>query len=80
MADDGAVEYLLKPDYHGNPVSEQGSLVVWEYGQDFYQLLESWCSGVDVDIKCINEPEPGMGIEGEFLDCFLISKSDNPIA
>lgn len=29
---DGTISHLLKPQYHGNPLSENGSLVVYEFG------------------------------------------------
>ena len=31
---DGAIEYLAPPEYHGNPVNPDGSLVTWHFGFD----------------------------------------------
>jgi GT2 family glycosyltransferase/glycosyltransferase involved in cell wall biosynthesis len=36
---DGALEYILPPIYHGNPVSEKGSLVFTDYGWDVIDIL-----------------------------------------
>lgn len=38
--DNGTIEYLLKPIFHGNPVSEDGSLVFYDYGWDFMSLIK----------------------------------------
>lgn len=36
---DGEIEYLLPPEYHGNPVSSNGSLVFTDYGWDLFDRL-----------------------------------------
>jgi hypothetical protein len=36
---DGEVVELLPPQYHGNPVSEKGSLVFWDHGWDMLDRL-----------------------------------------
>lgn len=35
------VEYLCEPVYHGNPVSDGGSLVFYDYGFDFMDLVKN---------------------------------------
>lgn len=37
---DGTIHYKQKPVYHGNPVSEEGSLVFYDYGMDFLSLVK----------------------------------------
>ena len=34
----GAVRHLLPEQYHGNPLSEKGSLVFYDYGWDFLDM------------------------------------------
>ena len=33
-AADGSVRHHAEPEYHGNPVDPQGSLVTWHFGYD----------------------------------------------
>lgn len=70
---DGTIEYLLEPVYHGNPVGDGRSLVTWDYGQDYLAILKDWTKGTIIHV---NEVLPENGIEGEFLDVFLIVKQD----
>ncbi len=35
----GKVEYLLSPQYHGNPIAEEGSLVFTDYGWDLLKYI-----------------------------------------
>jgi len=37
---DNKIEYLLPEQYHGNPVSEKGSLVFWDFSWDILDLLK----------------------------------------
>ena len=37
---DGELVYLKAPLYHGNPMSEEGSLVFWDYGWDLLDLIK----------------------------------------
>lgn len=38
---DGNINHILSPVYHGNPVSEQGSLVFTDFGWEFLQNLRN---------------------------------------
>lgn len=38
---DKGIRYLLEPVYHGNPVSEDGSLVFYDYGWDFVNMVKN---------------------------------------
>lgn len=47
----GKVNYLLKPEYHGNPVSAEGSLVFTDFGWDLLDcILSSGFSNVELEI------------------------------
>ena len=69
----GVISHLFNPKYHGDSIDEKGSLVTWEYGQDFKQLLQKWIGNLVV-IKMFNREIPKNGIEGEFLDIFVLEK------
>ena len=70
----GDIMYLLPPDYHGNPVDTGGSLVVYEYGQDIVEKLFHAVPHDKVKWTHVNERDPSMGINGKFLDCFMLEK------
>lgn len=38
---DGQLEHLLEPAYHGNPLSDDGSLVFYDYGWDLLDMLRA---------------------------------------
>ncbi|MCV6636393.1 class I SAM-dependent methyltransferase [Candidatus Albibeggiatoa sp. nov. NOAA] len=38
---DGKLEHYLAPEYHGNPISDEGSLVFNDFGWDFLQQLRN---------------------------------------
>lgn len=41
-SDDGTIEYLQAPEYHDNPISTDGSLVVTDWGHDAEELASHW--------------------------------------
>ena len=48
---DGDLEHILSPAYHGNPISEEGSLVFTDYGWDLLQMMrDAGFSDVIVDV------------------------------
>jgi len=65
------VIHLLPPEYHGNPISEAGSLVTWDYGADFEMLVQKW-SGYQTGRFVIRDRF--CGIDGEYLDVFVTTK------
>jgi SAM-dependent methyltransferase len=44
---DGTPQHLAEPEYHGNPVSDEGALVTFHYGYDLAELIGKW-SEMDV--------------------------------
>lgn len=67
----GRVIEMAEPMYHGNPISEKGSLVTWDYGVDFVELAERW-SGYQTSVYILHDRR--LGIEGEFMDVFVTVK------
>jgi hypothetical protein len=68
---DGTVEHLHEPIYHDNPIGDGRSLVTWDYGADFDDLIQEW-SGCSVCNFVICDRR--RGIDGESLDVFVMLK------
>ena len=71
VVEDGAVRHLEKPDYHGNPIDDAGSLVFTEWGVEFPFLLSGW-GQAPVVIHSIRDRT--LGIDGEFREVFIQQK------
>ena len=69
---DGVVEYIKEPVYHGNPVSEQGSLVTYDWGDDIVELIYKW-TGMTTIIYI--ERNEYYGLEADFLEVFISKKA-----
>jgi Methyltransferase domain len=70
------ITYLEKPEYHGNPIDPQGSLVVTEWGDDLpEQIFRS--SGMLTTI--IRTRDRTLGLDGEFLEVFVSRKASVPL-
>lgn len=65
---DGTVEHIAGPEYHGNPVSDAGSLVTFHYGYDFAQLIHAW-SGMEVEVSRFHDHRHG--VIGEFTEVYV---------
>jgi len=68
---DSMVQHLQEPRYHGNPIGDGRSLVTWDYGADFDDLIQSW-SGYATSNFIIRDRS--RGIDGEYLDVFVTQK------
>jgi SAM-dependent methyltransferase len=67
----GGIEHLMKPDYHGNPIDVNGSLVITEWGDELCDFILR-ASGMTTTI--FNFFDPRFGLEGEFLDVLISRK------
>lgn len=65
----GAVEFLAEPEYHGDPISDEGSLVYHHFGRDLTALASEW-SGLDCVV--LRFASPRMGIVGEFTEVYCL--------
>lgn len=70
---DGKIQHLLEPVYHGNPIDRKGSLVTVDYGNDFTDLIFR-SSGMATTIYL--QKDPRMGLDAEFLEVFISRKGD----
>src|SRR5438034_11695882 len=68
LVKDGVLQHLEKPDYHGNPIDESGSLVFTEWGMELPFLLQDW-GKFPVTIHTIRDRS--LGIDGEFPEVFV---------
>jgi SAM-dependent methyltransferase len=69
---EGRVTHLHEPVYHGNPIGDGRSLVTWDYGADFDDLLQEW-SGYSTSTYVIRDRH--LGIDGEYLEVFVTQKN-----
>lgn len=67
----GTVEQFGEAEYHGNPISDAGSLVTFHYGYDFAELITKW-SGMDVEVVRFHDHLHG--IIGEFTEVYVVTK------
>jgi SAM-dependent methyltransferase len=68
---DGGVDHLVEPEYHGNPVSDAGSLVTFHYGHDFAELISAW-SGLDVEVVRFHDHRHG--VIGDFTEVYVATR------
>lgn len=69
---DGTVIHYDAPEYHGNPVSEQGSLVTFHYGYDLMENLHHWSSS---DVEVVRFYDVHHGIIGDFTEVYVATKN-----
>jgi len=68
---DGRIEHFAKPEYHGNPISDAGSLVTFRYGYDLPELIKHWA---DLDVEVTRFHDHRHGIIGEHTEVYLARK------
>ncbi len=69
--DQGDIVHLVPPSYHGNPVSEQGSLVTMEWGYDIVEHIFA-ASGLFTTIFYIDNID--LGIRAEYIEVLMTRK------
>jgi SAM-dependent methyltransferase len=70
--ENGSIQHLLPPDYHGDPVAAGGSLVVTEWGDDLLAFIEDKSKMPTTVYRLCNRR---LGLDGEFLEVFVSWKS-----
>lgn len=69
---DGTPEHLVEPpEYHGNPIDPEGSLVTFHYGYDLPELIHRW-SGLDVEVVRFHDHHHG--IIGDMTEVYVCTK------
>jgi SAM-dependent methyltransferase len=72
---DAGVVFHHPPEYHGNPMSADGSLVTWHWGEDIVTLIKE-ASGLDTQIVALDDLR--MGIRAEYIEVFLTIRPRKP--
>jgi hypothetical protein len=73
----GVIEYLEEPDYHGNPIDPNGSLVVTEWGAELCDFIRQH-SGLTTTVCRIKDRY--RGIDAQFNEVFISSKPERVAA
>ncbi|MDO8409256.1 MAG: class I SAM-dependent methyltransferase [Phenylobacterium sp.] len=73
---DGSVEHLAEPEYHGNPMDPDGSLVTVDWGYDIADYLDQ-ASGLSTTIHTIDDLS--QGIRAAYIEV-LVSRKTLPSA
>jgi len=68
---DGTIVNLHSPEYHGNPMSGEGSLVTWHWGSDIVEYVKRATGGV---AEIVFTDDPSMGIEAEYCEVVVQKK------
>lgn len=68
---DGMIQHLEPPEYHGNPISERGSLVTMDWGFDICEHVQR-SSGLTTTIERIDDL--GKGIRAEYIEVLVMKK------
>ena len=68
---DGSVEHLLEPQYHGNPISDKGSLVATDWGYDICDFIHR-VSGLTTTMITIDDLS--RGIRAEYIEVLVSRK------
>lgn len=71
VLENGKVKFLHEPEYHGNPINEDGSPVFFHYGYDIAHSFDEWTNMQTIMIK-IEKPE--YGIEAEYIEVIVSQK------
>jgi SAM-dependent methyltransferase len=71
---DGNIIYLREAEYHGNPISEEGSLVTMGWGYDICDFVYKH-SGLFTTINYIDDLS--LGIKAEYIEILVSRKPTN---
>ncbi|MEO6873292.1 MAG: class I SAM-dependent methyltransferase [Opitutaceae bacterium] len=75
LLSDGKVVHFRTPEYHGNPVSSDGSLVTMRWGYDICDRIFQ-VTGLFTQIVYIDALE--LGIRAEYIEVLVTRKPANP--
>lgn len=68
---DGSPIFLHEPEYHGNPVDENGSPVTYHWGYDIVDFIKKH---TDMTAKIVAPYDPERGIMGEYNEVIVAFK------
>ena len=70
-AQDGEIKYLAEPEYHGNPIDDNGSLVITEWG---WGIVDYIYKNANLTTTVLRIQDKHLGIDGEFVEVFISRK------
>lgn len=70
---DGNVIHHFPPEFHANPMSGEGSLVVWHWGFDIVDVIARASGG---QAQILHLADPKLGIEGACLEVIVQQRSN----
>jgi SAM-dependent methyltransferase len=73
VCDDGQISHIESPVYHGNPISDEGSLVTVDWGYDICRHIFEAC-GLFTHLVYIDDLRKG--IRGEYMEVLITVKPD----
>lgn len=74
ISEDGSIDHKEPPVFHGNPISDQGSLVTIDWGFDICQRIFD-ASGLFTHVVQIDDLS--RGIRAEYIEVFITLKPEN---
>lgn len=69
--ENGEIKYIEESVYHGNPIDDNGSLVVFDWGSDFVDFINK---SSKMQTTVYLQKDRSMGLDGEFLHVFISKK------
>jgi len=66
------IHYLLEPEYHGNPIDPEGSLVTTEWGRDLCDFIYKNSGMTTTAVRILDKHQ---GIEAKFIEVFISRKT-----
>ena len=75
LNDDGTRTDLRELEIHGNPISNEGSIVTIDYGYDIHKSIVEWAP---FDVRITRFASPRHGIIGEYTEVIVCQKAGHP--
>jgi SAM-dependent methyltransferase len=73
ITQDGRVEDLYPPEFHGDPISEQGTRVFSHFGYRFASDIARWAGG---SVVVLRFADPRHGVLGEFTEVYVHTRDE----
>lgn len=71
LGTDGTITHHVPPQYHGNPIDDNGSLVTIDWGYDICDFIAR-VSGLATEMHCIDDLS--QGVRGEYIEVLVSRK------
>jgi hypothetical protein len=65
LLEEGVLTYLLPPEYHGDPIRDEGALVFTDFGSDIVALITS--VGFQIELFTLENAGKPNGFVGVFV-------------